>query len=69
MKRFISKIFQCLLTYMICVNIIEHGLFNTNRDNAWRWNVFSSSVTKRKCHKSRFRTFKFKSVLLNYMYM
>ena len=29
MKRFILKIFQCLLTYMICVNIIEHGLFNT----------------------------------------
>ena len=30
MKRFIFKIFQCLLTYnMICVNIIEHGLFNT----------------------------------------
>ena len=25
--------------------------------------MFSSSVTKRKCHKSRFRTFKFKSVL------
>ena len=29
MKRFILKIFQCLLAYMICVNIIEHGLFNT----------------------------------------
>ena len=25
--------------------------------------MFSSSVTKRKCHKSHFRTFKFKSVL------
>ena len=37
--------------------------FQYNRDNACRWNVFSSSVTKRKCHKSRFRTFKFKSVL------
>ena len=37
--------------------------FQYNRDNAYRWNVFSSSVTKRKCHKSRFRTFKFKSVL------
>ena len=34
-----------------------------NRDNACRWNVFSCSVTKRKCHKSRFKTFKFKSVL------
>ena len=29
MKRFSLKIFQCLLTYMICVNIIEHGLFDT----------------------------------------
>ena len=29
MKRFVLTIFQCLLTYMICVNIIEHGLFNT----------------------------------------
>ena len=37
--------------------------FQYNRDNACRWNLFSSSVTKRKCHKSRFRTFKFKSVL------
>ena len=37
--------------------------FQYNRDNVCRWNVFSSSVTKRKCHKSRFRTFKFKSVL------
>ena len=37
--------------------------FQYNRDNACRWNVFSSSVTKRKCHKSRLRTFKFKSVL------
>ena len=27
-----------------------------SRDNACRWNVFSSSVTKRKCRKSRFRT-------------
>ena len=25
--------------------------FQYNRDNACRWNVFSSSVTKRKCHK------------------
>ena len=47
---------------MICVNIIEHGLFDTI-ETACRWNVFSSSVTRRKCHKSRFRTFKFKSVL------
>ena len=37
--------------------------FQYNRDNACRWNVFSSSVTKRKCPKSRFRTFKVKSVL------
>ena len=37
--------------------------FHYNRDNACRWNVFSCSVTKRKCHKSRFRTLKFKSVL------
>ena len=37
--------------------------FQYNRDNACRWNVFSGSVTKRKCYKSRFRTFKFKSVL------
>ena len=59
MKRFILKFFQCLLTYMICVNIIKHKTIET----ACRWNVFSSSVTKRKCHKSRFRTFKFKSVL------
>ena len=29
MIRFILKFFQCLLTYMICVNIIKHGLFNT----------------------------------------
>ena len=29
MKRFVLKIFQALLTYVICVNIIEHGLFNT----------------------------------------
>ena len=28
MKRFILKFFQCLLTYVICVNI-KHGLFNT----------------------------------------
>ena len=59
MKRCILKFFQCLLTYMICVNIIKHGLFNTI-ETACRWNVFSSS---RRCHKSRFRTFKFKSVL------
>ena len=37
--------------------------FQYNRDNACHWNVFSSSVTKRKCHNSRFRTLKFKSVL------
>ena len=28
-KDFFLKICECLLTYMICVNIIEHGLFNT----------------------------------------
>ena len=37
--------------------------FQYNRDHACRWNVFSSSLTKRKCPKSRFRTFKVKSVL------
>ena len=39
MKRFILKIFQCLLTYMICVNIIKHyktWSFQYNRDNACR---------------------------------
>ena len=65
MKRFILKIFQCLLTYtvhVLCKNY-RRWSFQYNRDNACRWNVFSSSVTKRKCHKSHLRTFKFKSVL------
>ena len=63
MKRFIFKNFPVSSHLHDLCNHHRTWSFQYNRDNACRWNVFSSSMTKRKCHKSRFRTFKFKSVL------
>ena len=63
MKRFILRFFQCLLTCMICVNIIKHGLFNTIETMLVVGMCFLVQWQKGNCHKSRFRTFKFKSVL------
>ena len=40
--------------------------FQYNRDNACRWNVFSSSVTKRKCHKSRLEHSSLNQCLIQY---
>ena len=63
MKRFTFKNFP-VSSYLhdLCKHYRAWS-FQYNRDNACRWNVFSSSVTKRKCQNSRFRTLKFKSVL------
>ena len=48
---------KCLLTYMICVNIIKHGLFNTIEAMLVVGMCFLVQWLKRKWHKSRFRTF------------
>ena len=62
MKRFISKNFPVSShLHDLCKHYREWS-FQYNRDNACRWNVSSGSVTKRKSHKSHFRTSKFKLV-------
>ena len=53
---------KCLLTYMICVNIIKHGLFNTIETMIVVGMCFLVQWQKGNVI-SPFRTFKFKSVL------
>ena len=63
MKRFIFKNFPVSSHLHDLCKHYRAWSFQYNRDNPCLWNVYPSSVTKRKCHKSRLRTLKLKSVL------